>query len=315
MTKSFIFIETIDIFYSMDIYQLRYFLAVVETQNFSRAAERVFVSQPTLSTGIKKLEDELGAPLFNREKRSITLTAAGNRLLPRARTIIYECNAAKMDAADHSATQRLQVGVHPLLPVRQLARLLSDFRGSHTEVQIALKEGSSEQITRWLDEGRIDIAIGPAPGTDDKYVFEKLLTTKCMLAMSHDHPMASRGIVALSSLNRQDFIHRSHCITEAEVTRIFSRAGVNPHIVFRTEEDDKAISMVREGIGLCVVPDILFSNDILLTPIDGVNVSRTIGLSWPKNKKTDLVQEFRQFASSHGWKSRTAAPQGLNWAR
>ncbi|MBO6825930.1 MAG: LysR family transcriptional regulator [Sneathiella sp.] len=299
----------------MDIYQLRYFLAVVETQNFSRAAERVFVSQPTLSTGIKKLEDELGAPVFNREKRSITLTAAGNRLLPRARTIIYECNAAKMDAADHSATQRLQVGVHPLLPVRALARLLSDFRGSHSEVQIALKEGSTEQIERWLDEGRIDIAIGPATGSGDKYIFEKLLTTKCLLAMSHDHPLASRAVIPLNVLNRQDFIHRSHCITEAEVTRIFSRAGVNPHIVFRTQEDDKAISMVREGIGLCVIPDILYSNDFLLTPIDGVNVSRTIGLSWSEDKMTELVQEFRQFASSHGWKGRTGTPQGLSWAR
>ena len=83
----------------MDLYQLRYFLAVAETHNFSRAAERAFVSQPTLSAGIKKLETELGTPLFHRGKRNTTLTETGARFLPRARSIIYECNAAKQEAA------------------------------------------------------------------------------------------------------------------------------------------------------------------------------------------------------------------------
>ena len=299
----------------MDLYQLRYFLAVVETENFSRAAERAFVSQPTLSTGIKKLEVEFGAPLFNRDKRRITLTAAGSRLLPRARTIIYECNAAKMDASDHSAMQRLQIGIHPLLPIKQLARLLSDYRKSHSEVQIALKEGSAEEIERWLDEGRVDIAIGLPPSVEGKFQFEKLLTTKCVMAMSRNHPLASRTSIPMPILSRRDFIHRSHCVTETEVTRAFSRAGVNPHIVFRTNEDEKAISLVNEGVGICVVPDILTAPGLVLTPIEGINISRTLGLSWSEEKMTDLIRGFQHFAGSHSWKGRIATPQNLEWAR
>ncbi len=299
----------------MDLYQLRYFLAVVETQNFSRAAERAFVSQPTLSTGVKKLEEELGSPLFNRDKRRITLTAAGSRLLPRARTIIYECNAAKMDASDHSATQRLQIGIHPLLPIRQIARLVSDYKKSHTEVQIALKQGSAEELEGWLDEGRVDISIGLPPSTEGKFQFEKLLTTKCMLAMSLNHQLASRAVIPMQVLSRRDFIHRSHCVTETEVTRTFSRAGVNPHIVFRTNEDDKAISLVCEGVGICVMPDILDTPGIVMTPVEGVNISRTIGLSWSADKMNDLVNGFQHFASSHSWKGRVVGPQNLEWAR
>ena len=286
----------------MDLYQLRYFLAIVETQNFSRAAERAFVSQPTLSTGIKKLEEELGSPLFNRDKRRITLTAAGNRLLPRARTIIYECNAAKMDASDHSATQRLQVGIHPLLPIKQIARLLSDYKKSHSEVQIALKQGSAEELEGWLDEGRVDISIGLPPSTEGKFQFEKLLTTKCVLAMARNHPLASRAVIPMQVLTRRDFIHRSHCVTETEVTRTFARAGVNPHIVFRTNEDDKAISLVSEGVGICVMPDILNSPGMVMTPVEGVDINRTIGISWSAEKMNDLVNGFQHFASSHSWK-------------
>jgi DNA-binding transcriptional LysR family regulator len=299
----------------MDLYQLRYFLAVVETRNFSRAAERVFVSQPTLSAGIKKLETDLGTPLFNREKRNISLTEAGNRFLPRARTVIYECNAAKMEAGGKKAALRLQLGIHPIMPIRQITRLLTDYRKSHPDVQIAIKEGSPEQIESWLDEGRIDAALSIPPALSDKFEFTRLFTTKCLLALSQSHPLASRTIITLPQLNRQDFIHRSHCVTEIEVTRTFARANIIPQIILRTNEDDKAIAMVTAGIGLCMMPDIIQAPGLIHTPVEGVNITRTFGLSWMPENDNDLVQDFRLFARSHIWKPRSVAAQNLEWAR
>ncbi|OUR77471.1 hypothetical protein A9Q83_11005 [Alphaproteobacteria bacterium 46_93_T64] len=298
----------------MDIYQLRYFLAIAETRNFSRAAERVFVSQPTLSAGIKKLETELGAQLFNRSKRNTTLTEVGLRFLPRARTIIYECNAAKQEAHGNKPALRLQLGFHRILPIEQITTLLADYRKSHSAVQIALKEGTSEQLESWLDDKRIDVAISTPPTMPRKSEYERLFTTKCLLAMAASHPFAGRSSVTMQQLERQDFIHRSHCLTETEVTRTFARGGVNPHIVFRTDEDHKAQALVAAGLGFCMIPDILLSPGIKLISVDNVNISRNFGLSWHGDTDNELIRSFRLFASSHKWKPLKSELQNLEWA-
>ena len=299
----------------MDLYQLRYFLAIVETHNFSRAAERAFVSQPTLSTGIKKLETELGVTLFHRSKRNITLTEAGNRFLPRARLIIYECNAAKQEAAGKPQSARLQIGIHRILPIDHISNLLADFRKAHPEAQIALKEGSSETIENLLTEGRIDVAITTPPETQNLNQYERLFSSKCLLAVARSHTFSTKNTVAPQQLDRMDFIHRSHCITETEVTRAFARAGVRPHIILRTDEDDKAKSLVAAGLGFSMMLDIFQNPDITFIPVDGVNISRQFGLCWNEKSESALTTAFRLFASSHQWTSRAVEPQNLEWAR
>lgn len=299
----------------MNLYQLRYFLAIVETHNFSRAAERAFVSQPTLSAGIKKLETELGVTLFNRSKRNTTLTEAGNRFLPRARSIIYECNAAKQEAAGKPQSARLQIGIHRILPIDHISNLLADFRKTHPEAQIALKEGTSEAIESLLNEGRIDVAITTPPETPNLRQYERLFISKCLLAVARSHTFSTKSSVDLQQLDRMDFIHRSHCITETEVTRAFARAGVRPHIILRTSEDHKAKSLVSSGLGFSMMLDILQSPDIVFIPVDGVNISRQFGLCWNDNSESALSTAFRLFASSHQWITRAAEPQNLEWAR
>ncbi|MFT6556554.1 LysR family transcriptional regulator [Sneathiella sp.] len=299
----------------MDIYQLRYFLAVVETRNFSRAAERVFVSQPTLSSGIKKLEQDLGVILLNRASRNITLTEAGSRFLPRARTIIYECNTAKQEARGKQPSQRLQIGIPRAFPIAKLSMLLADFGKTHTEMQIALKEGTPEQLDNWLNEERIDMAINVPPTHNSEHQFERLFTTKCVLAVPADHPFTVRSSVQLRQLTGLDFIHRSHCLSEVEITRFFARENINPNIIFRTDEDDKALSLVQSGVGLCVIPDMLSYPGVELVPIDQLNIAKTLGLSWRHGKKNDIMEVFRLFASSHNWKDQRIMINNLEWAR
>ncbi|WP_169568565.1 LysR family transcriptional regulator [Sneathiella limimaris] len=299
----------------MDLYQLRYFLAVVETRNFSRAAERAFVSQPTLSAGIKKLETELGVDLFHRSKRDIALTEAGNRFLPRARSIIYECNAAKQEAVGRPQSRRLQIGIHRVLPISHVSSLLADFRKTHPTVQLALKEGNTEQLENLLNEGRIDVAITIPPETSGLLDYQRLFTSKCMLAVSKSHPLSGKNSVSLKQLDRQDFVHRSHCITETEVTRTFARAGVRPHIVLRTDEDQKAISLVEAGLGFCMMLDNFASNDISFIQVEGLSISKQFGLTWNAENDSEINRSFRLFATSHQWISRPSEPQHLEWAR
>ncbi|WP_025899863.1 LysR family transcriptional regulator [Sneathiella glossodoripedis] len=299
----------------MDLYQLRYFLALVETHNFSRAAERAFVSQPTLSAGIKKLETELGVTLFHRSKKHISLTEAGNKFLPRARSIIYECNAAKQEAAGTAQSTRLQIGLHRVLPIEHVANLLADFQKTYPDTQIALKEGSSETLEGLLSDGRINVAISTPTQTESGYRFERLFTSKCLLAVSKRHSFATKNSIDLSQLDRMDFIHRSHCITETEVTRAFSRASIRPHIVLRTDEDEKARALVSKGLGFCMMLDVLLTSEITFLPVNGLNISRQFGLIWQDSAKNELADAFRLFAASHNWINRSSEPANLEWAR
>lgn len=299
----------------MDIYQLRYFLAIVETNNFSRAAERAFVSQPTLSAGIKKLETELGALLFSRENRKVTLTEAGRRFLPHARTIIYECNAAKSDIIGKSPARRLQLGILRSAPTNQIAELLSDFNKAHPDVQVTLKDGTPGQLQQWLDEGRIHITLSTSPEMVNNLKFTRLYSCKYLLAVSTSHSFANRNSVPLKELDRLDFIHRTHCEAETDITRTFSSAGVNPHIIFRTDQNEKALAMVSAGLGFCMMPDILTAPGVSHLSVEGVDIGRTIGLTWLKDKENDLIRSFQMFASSHRWHPERGAGKNLDWGR
>jgi DNA-binding transcriptional LysR family regulator len=299
----------------MDIYQLRYFLAIVETNNFSRAAERVFVSQPTLSAGIKKLETELGVKLFNREARKISLTEAGRRFLPRARTVIYECNAAKQELAKKTPIKRLQIGILRSVPTSTLAALLNDFGKSHPDILVSLKEGTPDQLRNWLSEGRINTTISIEPGADSNLNFDRLYTWKYVLATPRSHPFTSRTSVPLKNLDRLNFVHRSHCESGTEMSRTFALAGVNPHIVFRTDQDEKAVSFVEAGLGLCMLPDIHCTTNVAQIPVEGINIGRTIGLTWQQSEDNELIQSFRLFAASHEWRSERSPSHNLDWAR
>ena len=299
----------------MDIYQLRYFLAVVETSNFSRAAERAFVSQPTLSTGIKKLETELGALLFNRDTRKITLTEAGRRLLPHARTIIYECNAAKQELIRQNPVQRLQLGLLRSLSTERLAALISDFGKAHPDIQISIKDGSVAQLQSWLGDRRVDLATSVMPEPESSIQFDRLFSWKYVLAVPKDHSFTSRNSIPLNQLDRLDFVHRTHCEAETDVTRTFANAGTNPHIVFRTDQDDKALAFVGAGLGLCMIPDFLSASDVAQVPVEGLDIGRTIGLIWQKEQENELIQSFRMFANSHDWRPHRSGAKNLDWAR
>lgn len=299
----------------MDIYQLRYFLAIVETGNFSRAAERAFVSQPTLSAGIKKLEAELGVTLFNRAPRKTSLTDAGRRLLPHARTILHECNAAKSEVSHKSPLRRLQLGVLRTAPSARLSALIGDFMKAQGDLQISIKDGTPAQLLRWLDEGRVDLALSVRPETQSGLHFTRLYKWKYMLAVPAGHPFAGRRVIPLKELDRMNFLHRTHCEAESELTRSFASAGVNPHIVFRTDQDEKALALVAAGLGLCMMPDILTAPGVVLLPVDGININRTLGLLRQKEEESDLIRSFQMFAGSHGWYSDQSSSKSRAWTR
>src|SRR4051812_38840193 len=174
----------------MELHQLRYFVAVAETGNFTRAAERSNVSQPSLSQQVLNLEKEVGHKLFHRLGRKAVLTEAGNAFLERARRILFEGENAARELSDHpSLGRRITVGAVQTVMPYLLTPFIAQCREQHPNLQIDAREDFRANLVRAVVEGDIDLALIPLPIKDHRVSIEPLLTEPLLLTVGKNHPI------------------------------------------------------------------------------------------------------------------------------
>lgn len=289
-----------------ELYQLRYFLAVVETGSFTKAAARACVTQPTLSAGIKKLEGQLDTQLFHRSSRRVFLTEAGTRFVDRAKSILFECNQAALELKDVEERAVLRLGVLRTIPSALISRLFRDFRRADAGAVIELFEGTEQEIANRLDEGSIDLAItilrGEA-GEGELVLFRE----GYRLALAADHPLAGRDLIAAHELAGDNMIVRTRCEVLSETSRHFTDDNVRPRLVYRTEQDERALAMVAAGLGVTVAPANYRHEGVVMVPFAGFDHTRTVALVRSPHgiaeETRDLAARFEAFTSSQSWEA------------
>lgn len=241
----------------MEFHQLRYFLAVAQEGNFSRAAERCHVSQPSLSQQIQKLEDELGEKLFSRLKRKTVLTAAGEALLPRAARILGEADAARQDVADasHLVRGRVTIGILPTIAPYLLPSVLLLAAKKCPEIEIVIQEEPTARLLQLAHGCEIDFAVLSAIPPDDRFIVEKLFDEELLLALPHGHPLSVRRNVRLADLDGQRFIlmKEGHCLGD-QALRICHRQDLHPAVVFRSAQLETIQALITSGAGVSLIP-------------------------------------------------------------
>ena len=262
----------------MDQYLLRYFLAVVETGNFSKAAARTNVAQPTLSVGIAKLEAQLGAKLFDRTNRRVSLTDAGNRFLVRARRIEHEYNLAVDELSDIGSGRLIRVGFLATIPTRRLEEVVSRHRGAKAAERLEILEGTEREIANLLDRGRIDVALTILRTGSERRNEEPLYTEPYRLMLAGTHPLATETAVQARDLAGETMILRRHCEALSETSRFFTERNVRPLFAFQSVNDDRTLAMVRAGLGVTVMPEGYADDGVSLPPLAGFKLKRKIGL-------------------------------------
>lgn len=278
----------------MDIYQLRYFLAVVETGSFTRAADRVFVTQPTLSAGIKKLEQQLGHALFERSNRRVFLTDAGTRFLPRAKAILHECNMAQQVLDEAGKTPVLRVGVLTTLSNRLVGSLLASFRANMPNAAIEITDGTEQELENRLEDRSLDFALSVHRG-EPADVSVALNSEPYVFILAKNHELAGRTRVTASDLAEEYMIVRSRCEVLSETSRYFTDRNVRPRLVYRTPNDSRAVAMVAAGVGGTVVPQSLVDDRVSAVRLIGFDHERRLGLFLPRS---DLPVETLDVAAS-----------------
>ena len=242
----------------MELHQLRYFCAVAETGSFSRAAEQSHVAQPSLSQQILKLEDELGARLFDRLGRSVRLTDLGKTFLPRARAVLRELEAAKGDVVERkdSVAGPLCVGVIPTIAPYFLPPQLICFTRQFPQAQLTVVEEITPVLLDRLRASTVDVAILALPIRGHEFDTFPLLTERLFAALPRKHALASRRSLSLKDLRKEPFLllRDGHCFRDTAVAAC-DRARLNPQIVFESGQFSSILSMVGTGMGVSIVPE------------------------------------------------------------
>jgi len=264
----------------LDRYLLRYFLAVVDQGSFSRAAAHCNVSQPTLSVGIAKLERSLSAALFFRSNQRVQLTEAGSRFLSHARRIEREFNLAQQAMVGTSSEPILRLGILHSIPGALIADAVRETNSVTPHTAVELVYGSERELVGHLARGRIDVAVTLVSRGADRFLEQPLMEEGFALALSRDHPFATRSEIAAEDLASEVMIVRRHCEALSETSRHFTERGVRPHFALRSTNDERVLQMVAAGLGLTVMPACYAQEGVARPRLAGFEYRRTLGYAF-----------------------------------
>ncbi|MGP4115320.1 LysR family transcriptional regulator [Streptomyces sp. 4N509B] len=293
----------------MQLQQLRYFAAVAETRHFTRAAEREHVAQPSLSQQIRALERELGAELFHRARGHISLTDAGQALLPLARRILADAETARREVQEVAQLRRgrVRLGATPSLCASIVPDVLRTFRDSYPGVDLFVHEDGSQDLVRILAAGELDLAliITPVPDQGPALTTSELLREELVVISSPNvpPPVPDRSRIRIDDLRERPLVMFRHGYDLRELTvAACHRAGFEPSFSVEGGEMDAVLGFVRAGLGLAVVPSMVAARSGLrTTPFTPPGLHRTISVAHRSDvSPTRAARELQRIVMRHG---------------
>lgn len=267
--------------------QLEYFVGISESHSYRRAADRIGVSQPTLTAQVANLEETLGLKLFERSRTGVELTPLGRELLLNARRVLEEMRALT-DAADSArsgpaGTHRM--GITPTLGPYFLPEILPDLHRQYFALQFYVREGTPDDLEVDLQEGRLDLTLSPLPLTSKELMVETLFREPLLLVVPTDHPLAEHDTIEKSALRGQKILTleaRHHYYRQ--VHSLCEHFGAYVLRDYEGTSLDTLRQMVSMGMGLAFLPALYIRSelqersDLKILPLQGERIDRTIAL-------------------------------------
>ncbi len=241
----------------MELHEIRYFLAVGKTRNFTKAAAECHVTQPALTRAIRKLEGELGGMLVSRERGNIHFTDLGRLLEPSLREMIVQAGHAKSTAESflRLSGAPIRLGVMCTVGPVQFTGFLNEFRVSHPGIELTLIEGVSSELKDQLRRGEIDLAIISDPdGFEPTHQARVLYAEPFVLACGPTHPFAMRNAITPRDMEGQTYLQRIHCEYRDRLAQMLAEHEVTIRRAHCSEREDWIQSMVAAGMGVCFLP-------------------------------------------------------------
>lgn len=307
----------------MELNQIRYFLALAEDLNFTRAAERCGVSQPSLTRAIKRLEDGLGAQLVRRERNRTHLTELGRRIKPRLEQALSLTEIVRTEADDflRMNTAQLTIGVMCTVGPGRMISLVDHLGAEFPQLNLTLRTASGSEMIDILLAGEIDVAIVGMPEYPDELAVHHLYAERYMVALPANHRFTQMDTVPLRKLEGERYLERLNCeymdvfrsaLQDAEPGELSSlESSIDTWDVrHESEHEDWIQAMVIAGMGCAVLPEYMSLNpELQMRPLVEPEISRTISVATVRGRPhTPIVNCFRQLCQQMNWGSDVPNP-------
>ncbi len=266
----------------MEMHQVRYFLAVAEVLNFTRAAEKCNVSQPALTRAIQTLEDELGGPLFRRERTHTHLTELGRLMRPHLVEVLAQSETARARAREFAKLREtpLTLGVMCSIGPTRLLDLMRRFQERHPTVNVMLRDADGKSLQRMLADGELDVALFGLPEEiDERFHSVPLFREKFVIVCPPGHRFERMNAVPLNELAVERYLNRIGCEYSDHMTRIYESRGIELTIPFESPREDWIQTMVLSGMGITFIPEYgVTVSGLVVRPLIDPEVERQVNL-------------------------------------
>ena len=276
----------------MTLTELRYITAVARERHFGRAAEACFVSQPTLSVAVRKLEDELGVMLVERTRRQVAMTDVGEAVAQQARKILTEVKAVEeiVQSFNDTMAGELHVGLIPTLAPYLLPRIMPGIRSQYPKLKLWLHEYQTSVLLEQLRRAELDLLILAVPVDTDEFSEMHLFDEPFLLAVPKDEELAQQSIITLAELRKREMLllEEGHCL-RGQALDVCFRAGATENVGFHASSLETLRHMVGEGMGMTLMPELAVpkkmtkKDDIRYIEFSDPKPNRQIGMLYRKN--------------------------------
>jgi LysR family hydrogen peroxide-inducible transcriptional activator len=273
----------------MNLRALQYFVKLADLRHFSKAADACFVSQPTLSTQIKKLEEELGVQLVERSPKNIMLTPVGEEIADRARLVLSDIDQIRALArrSGNPAEGSVRLGLFPTLAPYLLPHVVPQIREAYPNLRLQLAEEKTETILTMLRQGELDAGLLALPIHDEGLEMEILFEEPFVVAAPAEHPLAKKAQISMKNLDGTELLllEEGHCLRE-HALEVCALAGAHERVDFHATSMETLRQMVAASVGVTLMPlssvkpPIAETQNVVIRPFDDPAPSRTVALVW-----------------------------------
>lgn len=288
----------------MTITQLKYVLAVAEHQNFTRAAQKTFVTQPTLSMQIQKLEDELDILIFDRTKKPIELTEIGSKLVHQARNIVNEANRITdiVDQQKGFIGGEFKLGVIPTVMPTLLPMFLANFIKKYPKVKLKIEELNTDSIIEKLEEGHLDAAIAATPLENTNIKERPLYYEPFVAYVPENHRLKDKKLLETADLDLQDMLvlEDGHCFRDGVINLCAAPRNLNEEkFSLESGSFETLVKLANEGLGMTLLPylhtlDIPTKEQVYFKNFKEPSPAREISIIYHKSElKIQIIEALR----------------------
>lgn len=296
----------------MEMQQVRYFVALAQTLNFTRAAEQCHVSQPALTRAIQQLEHELGGPLFRRERGNTHLSELGHMMRPYLDQLWAQAQAAKESARAYGKMSEgtLRLGAMCTISPALAADLIARFSAAYPQVKVQIHDGGAPQMVEALEKGKLEIAIVGVPGDlPESFHCLPIFEERFVVVLPPNHRLVAHDPVRVADLDGETYVSRANCEVFDYVAKDFAARGVLPRKVFSSTRDDWVQSMIKAGLGFGFFPESCVTDpELIVRALVEPSYSRTVWLATVRGRPySPAVGAFVREARRHRWPATSRA--------